>query len=136
MKKTTLISIAVLLFSSLCLTGCGKTITEEYADLCQQYEPYRAYDISDKFYKDIDRSIMYTDKQHLIMDKHRDYILEGEKIFVKIEALASKDTELMKNFHRKFIFGKNTPQDAKDWFNLNLEQHKELHKGCTYDFKF
>ncbi len=136
MKKTTLISIAVLLFSSLCLTGCGKTITEEYAELCKEYEPYRAYKISGRFYNGIDKKIYNTEEEHPIMDKRKEYILEGEKIFVKIEALASKDTELMKDFHRKFIIGKNTPQNAKNLFNLRLEQHKELHKGCTYDFKF
>lgn len=138
MKKFTLLTLTALMTSSVLLNGCGlaKSSQEEYAELCKQYEPYYAFKISGKFYNTIDRTIMYTDKQHSVMDNHKNYILEGEKIFKQMENLASKDKEIMNQFQMTYLFSNNTPTEAKRLFNLNLDIHKRKHSGCTYDFKF
>lgn len=137
MKQTTLISIATLMTASLLLSGCGKSAQEEYSDLCKKYEPYAAAPlVVGKFYTAETKVFYKTEKNHAIMDKHKEHILEGEKIFVQMEKLAKDNPEIMKHFQVNYLAWNQTPKAGKERFNRILKEHKKYHQGCTYNFQF
>lgn len=136
MKKTSLVSIATLMTASLLLSGCGKSAQEEYSDLCKKYEPYNAHTMNGSFYNKIDYAILDSNQGHSIMDKHKNFILEGEKIFIEMEKLANSNLEIMKHFQMTYLWANNTPKEAKRRFGLAVNSHKRRHKGCSYNFKF
>ena len=137
MKKTVIISVIALLSVSFLLGGCGKSPKEEYADLCKKYEPYNAQELYKKIFWNKPKGIEYTEAEHKLYDEFKKKIIESDKIYNEIKTLVDKNpADLKKDFDWTFIVGKQRPEISKERFNRFLKDHKNNHKGCTYDFKF
>ena len=95
-----------------------------------------AITIARNFYGKYDHAVLYSEKAHPIIEKHKNFILEGEKIFNQMEKIASSNTEILSNFQMNYLYRNNTPEEAKRLFNIAADGHRKYHKGCTYDFKF
>lgn len=137
MKKSVIVSVVTLLSVSFLLGGCGKSPKEEYADLCKKYEPYNAQDLYQKLFWNLPKGVENTEAEHKVFDEFKTKILESEKIYNEIKTLVDKNpADLKKDFEWHFMTCKQRPEISKNFFNRFIKEHRQAHKGCTYNFKF